>query len=376
MLCVLKATKYKQLSDPLALENLPDSRPEDDRQRAHGQCKIYELSANGGGVAVELPSLAQRRRSTGGFPICSVGKMDDATGCAVVACSRLIRKMSDKVIQRAVERPTMASGDLSGGHVVDAEIILSHINSKLAQARWAKANTVLAGLRRLKGLGGLGGAAKGAVKQGARRASVTDVAPHIQGEATSPKPDEGPKIQKGLIDKDCKALCQDFTGAFAFAFVDASRNYVLCARSSDGIAPLFWYWDEKHGLALTSEIEVLPEELLQQRRKKRAFFGEVPPGHYYLGSCDKSPEGLFKCFDAGGDLAVVLDGRITAVDNECQRRLSQLQLEDELEQALEMDADTFNGKNKADSKPASTVASPTGDAGYSALADVPTVTVI
>jgi len=121
---------------------------------------------------------------------------------------------------------------------------------------------------------------------------------------------------------------------------------------------------------------VLPEELLQQRRKKRAFFGEVPPGHYYLGSCDKSPEGLFKCFDAGGDLAVVLDGRITAVDNECQRRLSQLQLEDELEQALEMDADTFNGKNKADSKPASTVASPTGDAGYSALADVPTVTVI
>ena len=37
-----------------------------------------------------------------------------------------------------------------------------------------------------------------------------------------------------------QAVCRDLVGAFAFAFMDAVRNYVFAARSSDGIAPLFW----------------------------------------------------------------------------------------------------------------------------------------
>eukprot|EP00959_Pyramimonas_sp_CCMP1952_P298096 6235471-Pyramimonas_sp.AAC.3 len=43
MLCLLKSTKCKQLSDPLVLENLHESRPEDDEHNTHGQCKLLEL---------------------------------------------------------------------------------------------------------------------------------------------------------------------------------------------------------------------------------------------------------------------------------------------------------------------------------------------
>jgi asparagine synthetase B (glutamine-hydrolysing) len=35
-------------------------------------------------------------------------------------------------------------------------------------------------------------------------------------------------------------ICTGLTGAYAFAYVDALRKYVLAARSADGIVPLYW----------------------------------------------------------------------------------------------------------------------------------------
>mmetsp|Transcript_9527 Transcript_9527/g.16377 ORF Transcript_9527/g.16377 Transcript_9527/m.16377 type:complete len:280 (-) Transcript_9527:168-1007(-) len=253
MLLILRTKKIRNVV-PIELESFETTRPVDERSGLPGACKTANLDpATGTGVSIEIPSIRQRRLTTAGHPTCSIS-FDTNNG--VVAFARLVRTMGDHNIQRAVERPT------SEGTTSDADIIFYLIQSKLAAARWSKANNVLGGLRKLNllGSGGLGklkqaAASPAAGRTATPRMSIMMVKEHV----AEPEPVPEPKANIPLTLPQATAICRCLHGAWAFAYVDSPRKWSLAARSADGFAGLYWYQDEKHGLIFVNSSDLIPQ---------------------------------------------------------------------------------------------------------------------
>lgn len=347
MLMVLRTKKFKTVV-PIELKSFETSRPVDEKTGLPGPCKTAILDpATGTGVSIEVPSIRQRRLTAAGHPTSSIS-FDTNNG--VVAFARLVRTMGDHNVQRAVERPSCE------GITSDADIIFHLIQSKLAAARWSKANNVLGGLRKLNLLAGGGRLDK--LKQAAsspafeepprtKRMSIEAVKHHIE------EPDPVPEVKANipLTLPQCTSICRCLHGAWAFAYVDSLRKWSLAARSADGFAELFWYQDEKHGLIFVNSSDLIPQEL-RDPLTEGACWGEVPPGHFFLGTSTDNPADSFLLWDEGGDdVQIILDGRKSKVENECRRRISMSQLDEPLRERshrLSMVDTGFSNAHKLD----------------------------
>jgi len=148
---------------------------------------------------------------------------------------------------------------------------------------------------------------------------VTEIALH----GSQPLSTKVPKASHYLPLKDCEEICTGLTGAFAFAYVDALRKYVLAARSADGIVPLYWYHDSTHGLAFTSELEILPEETVCDYYKELVNYGTVPPGHFFIGTTADHPVENFHPFVHFDDTPtpILLEGNEVVMDRESLKRV-------------------------------------------------------
>ncbi|KAK3257969.1 hypothetical protein CYMTET_32959 [Cymbomonas tetramitiformis] len=274
MLCVFKAEG--SCCDTPVECSLIKARETEDDAAAIDRCVLHPKDENGSFVAYERPDEKTRRCSGMATKMSYNEAM--AGGVTCVALSRIIRKMGDKVVQRAVERNLGANSD----YVTDARIILLHVQASLAKARWGKASNVLNGLSLMKRSGSQKSLAQ--VEGRRPRMSITDVK-----EFTPPVPQQPvsttPQLPREIV---VKTLCREFNGVFSFVYVDPIRKYIFAARSIDGSAPLFWYTDSRGSLVLTSEQVCIPAAI--RNDESSTLSGMVPPGHFHLGAFGAPPK--------------------------------------------------------------------------------------
>lgn len=293
MLCVFKA-EGSRCDTPVEC-SLVKAREADADAAAVDRCVSHPKDENGSFVAYERPDEKTRRCSG----MTTKMSYNEATtgGATCVALSRIIRKMGDKVVQRAVERNLGSNSD----YVTDARIILLHVQASLAKARWGKASNVLNGLSLMKRSGSQKSLDQAAGRR--PRMSITDVKEYTPVAPQQPV-STTPQLPRESV---VKTLCRDLNGVFSFVYVDPTRKYVFAARSVDGSAPLFWYTDSRGSLVLTSEEVCIPAGIRNDESNRLA--GMVPPGHFHLGAYGDPPK-----FVKFAELPVQAPAAITAPD--------------------------------------------------------------
>jgi len=352
MICALRNKRYLPLVS-IDLETFAKLSDPSGQVNLENDSKI--LDENHSCVSVHVPTMKERTMSTSGFPTRNIATTNNpATG--VASCSRLVRTMGDPVIQKSMARPGVIKKKEGKTAPTDADIILYTVQAKLAAARWDKAHNVFKAVR----MGALFG------KKPAKAGLVSSSLGAILG--SSPKPVtrvRPPRLSRGVqrekrlslcIDddeqvameqrfsgkekrlsftqaedftglkvKDAQDICCYLTGTYAFAYCDPSRKYVFAARSADGYAPLWWYNDDMHGLIFVNDELIIPETLRDLATEEEDW-GEVPPGHLYIGGTGDNPGDMsaFVQFDKGGMKSVIIDGLNALAPNQCEQRLAEI----------------------------------------------------
>mmetsp|Transcript_31580 Transcript_31580/g.53056 ORF Transcript_31580/g.53056 Transcript_31580/m.53056 type:complete len:396 (+) Transcript_31580:305-1492(+) len=349
MICALRNKRYMPLVS-IDLETFAKLSDPSGQITLENDSKI--LDENYSCVRVHVQTVKERTMSTSGFPTRNIATTNNpATG--VASCSRLVRTMGDPVIQKAMARPGAINKTEGKTAPTDADIILYTVQAKLAGARWDKAHNVFKAVR----LGALFGKKPATGLVTASVGAILDSSPKTRvrpprlsrvvqrekrmslclSEAEQVAMEQGFSGKEkrvsltqapdfaGLKVKDAQDICCYLTGTYAFAYCDPSRKYVFAARSADGYAPLWWFNNDMHGLIFVNDELIIPEELRDPATEEEVW-GEVPPGHLYIGGTGDNPGEMsaFVQFDKGGMKSVIIDGLNALAPNQCEQRLAEI----------------------------------------------------